>query len=46
LITGKKKIENELRNQPLVQARLMETMGITYSGLGLYDEALPLLETS
>jgi serine/threonine protein kinase len=46
LDSGKKKIENELKNQPLVQARLMETMGTTYSGLGLYDEALPLLENS
>ncbi len=46
LDTGKRKIENELKNQPLVQARLMETMGTTYSGLGLYDEALPLLENS
>jgi serine/threonine protein kinase/Tfp pilus assembly protein PilF len=41
---GAEKIEMELKNQPLVQARLMETMGNVYVSLGLYKKAEPLLE--
>jgi serine/threonine protein kinase len=37
-------IEKELGQDPLVQARLMQTMGATYRGLGLYDQARALLE--
>ena len=35
-----------LRAQPLVRARLMQTIGRAYTKLGLYDEALPLLSGS
>ena len=41
---GSKDIEQGLQDQPLVQARLMNTMGTVYMSLGLYDNALPLLE--
>jgi serine/threonine protein kinase/Tfp pilus assembly protein PilF len=41
---GAEKIEQELVEQPLVQARLMLTMGSVYQELGLYDQSLPLLE--
>jgi eukaryotic-like serine/threonine-protein kinase len=37
-------IEKGLRQDPQVQARLMQTMGTTYRGLGLYDRAQTLLE--
>jgi len=43
---GAKKAEAELAGQPLVQARLMNTMGRVYDQLGLYDQALPLLEAA
>ncbi len=36
---GSEKIERELQDQPLVQARLMDTMGKVYMALGLYDQA-------
>ncbi|MFL6292911.1 MAG: tetratricopeptide repeat protein [Thermoanaerobaculia bacterium] len=36
----------ELADQPEVQATLAATIGRVYSGLGLYDRALPLLERS
>jgi eukaryotic-like serine/threonine-protein kinase len=35
-----------LSAQPLVQARLMDTLGQVYASLGLYEQALPLLESS
>jgi len=37
-------IEKALGQDPQVQARLMQTMGATYRGLGLYDQARTLLE--
>jgi serine/threonine protein kinase/tetratricopeptide (TPR) repeat protein len=40
---GAQRVEQELSDQPLVQARLMAVMGTVYEGLGLYDDALPLL---
>ena len=43
---GASKVSNELSGQPLVQARLKDTLGHVYTGLGLYDQALPLLESS
>ena len=46
LDSGAAKIQTELANQPLVQARLMNTIGDVYSELGLYGEADPLLERS
>ena len=41
---GAEKITIELQGQPLVQARLMVTMGRVYRGLGLYDQSRSLLE--
>jgi len=43
---GSSKVTNDLSAQPLVQASLMDTLGQVYSSLGLYDQALPLLESS
>ncbi|MCB1054215.1 MAG: tetratricopeptide repeat protein [Acidobacteria bacterium] len=40
---GADRIGQELAGQPLVQARLMATMGLVYRGLGLYDRADELL---
>jgi non-specific serine/threonine protein kinase/serine/threonine-protein kinase len=43
---GATDISADLAGQPVVQARLMATMGNVYRALGLYDEAAPLLEQS
>ena len=43
---GVERIGKELADEPLVQARLMLTMGNVYRDLGLYREAEPLLEQS
>ena len=41
---GAERIRSELEDQPLIQARLMDTMGAVYEQLGLYRQAAPLLE--
>ena len=41
---GAAQIEQELKNEPEVQAALMNTMGQVYENLGLYASALPLLQ--
>lgn len=41
---GAAQIRDELTDQPVVQARLMGTMGYVYRALGLFDEGRPLLE--
>jgi serine/threonine-protein kinase len=41
---GAEKITNELKDQPEVQATLMDTIGVVYFNIGLYDRAAPLLE--
>ncbi len=41
---GAKRIRQDLSDQPLIQARLMSTMGRVYIGLGLYETAQELLE--
>lgn len=41
---GAERIESELTTQPATQAALMETMGTVYTSLGLYDQAVPLLQ--
>ncbi len=46
LDAGAKKINTELSGQPLVQARMLDTMGTVYIGLGLYNEAQPLLSSA
>jgi len=43
---GAKKVEEELAGQPLIQARLMDTMGQVFQSLGLFDQALPLLKSA
>jgi tetratricopeptide (TPR) repeat protein len=41
---GARKVVEELKDQPAVQADLMNTIGEVYLGLGLVDAAEPLLE--
>jgi len=41
---GARRAVEELGDQPLLQASLMDTMGEVYRQLGLYDKALPLSE--
>jgi len=41
---GAARVEEELRGEPLVKARLMDTMGTVYMNLGLYPQAAPLAE--
>lgn len=41
---GAEEIAAELGDQPVVQARLMATMGEVYTNMGLLEEAEPLLE--
>jgi non-specific serine/threonine protein kinase/serine/threonine-protein kinase len=43
---GAERIDEELQDQPLVQARLMETIGAVYRSLSLHAQARPLLERS
>ena len=41
---GAERIERELKDQPEVQATLMNTIGQVYESLGLYDSAASILE--
>jgi len=41
---GADRIRGELAAQPLVQAKLMNTMGMVYREMGLFAQAQPLLE--
>ncbi len=43
---GVERIQKELTDQPLVQARLMSTLGRVYHNRGLFAEAEPLFATS
>jgi eukaryotic-like serine/threonine-protein kinase len=43
---GTDRIARELQGQPLVQGKLMNTMGFVYESLGLYVPAQKLLETA
>jgi len=43
---GAERVEDELADQPEVQAELLGVMGEVYSSLGSYERALPLLERS
>src|SRR6204780_3994367 len=43
---GSEKILRELNHEPVIQARLMDTMGGVYDNLGLYDRATPLLQNA
>jgi tetratricopeptide (TPR) repeat protein len=40
---GTGRLEKELHDQPLLRARLLDTLGGIHTDLGLYDEARPLL---
>lgn len=41
---GAARVYSELSQQPAIQATLMDTLGTVYMGLGLYDQARPLLD--
>ncbi len=41
---GVERIRDELSDQPVVRARLLDTVGNAYRNLGRFDEARPLLE--
>jgi hypothetical protein len=43
---GAERIDNELVEQPEIQATLMDTMGTVYTSLGLYPEAARLVDKS
>jgi non-specific serine/threonine protein kinase/serine/threonine-protein kinase len=43
---GALRIQSELVDQPLIQARLMRTMAEVYQNLGLFDQAEPLETTA
>lgn len=43
---GAEKAQHQLTEQPAVQARLLGTLGRIYFHLGVFDQALPLLEAS
>ena len=44
LTTGSQRIREQLLDQPAARAELLRAMGDAYRGLGLYDEALPILD--
>ncbi len=46
LARGAKRVRRDLSAQPAVQARMLNVVGNVYHSLGLYDEAVPLLEES
>ncbi|MGH6631693.1 MAG: protein kinase domain-containing protein, partial [Burkholderiales bacterium] len=41
---GAEKVVRELKHQPAVQAKLLDTIGGLYQSIGLYDREQPLLE--
>ncbi len=43
---GANRINEELTDQPAIQATLMETIGTVYTSLGLYDQAASLLDSA
>ncbi len=43
---GAASIRTELTDQPLVQAQMMQTMGVVYREMGLFSQSQPLLESS
>ena len=46
LDAGARRIGTDLKDQPLVRARLLNTMGGVYTGLGLYQDAEPLMDSA
>src|SRR5262249_25612086 len=43
---GTEKVVRELKDQPAVQSKLLDTIGRLYQSIGLYDRAQPLLEAA
>jgi tetratricopeptide (TPR) repeat protein len=43
---GATRIQTELAGQAVIQATLLDTVGTVYMGLGLYDQAKPLLNAA
>jgi len=43
---GRSEIEGNLQTQPLVRAALFRTLGRTYTSMGEYDRAAPLLDSA
>jgi len=43
---GADRLQRELADAPTIQARLLDTIGTAYVGLGLYDQAQPLLDNA
>lgn len=43
---GATRIQTELAGQPVIQATLLDTVGTVYMGLGLYNQAKPLLNAA
>src|SRR5882672_6178036 len=43
---GAARIQTELAGQPAIQATLLDTVATAYMGLGLYDQAKPLLNAA
>jgi serine/threonine-protein kinase len=41
---GAEKVVRELKDQPVVQSKLLDTIGRLYQNIGLYDRQQPLLE--
>ncbi|MGH9752026.1 MAG: tetratricopeptide repeat protein, partial [Blastocatellia bacterium] len=41
---GAEKVVQDLKGQPVVQAKLLDTIGLLYQSIGLYDREQPLLE--
>jgi serine/threonine-protein kinase len=46
LARGRNEIERTLQTQPLVRATLFRTLGETYTSMGEYDRAAPLLDSA
>lgn len=43
---GAQRITKELQNQPLVQSRLSATIALAYNNLGLFDQAIEVVDTT
>jgi len=41
---GASRVDSELAKEPAIQARLMDTLGTVYMGLGLFNQARPLID--
>ncbi len=41
---GASRVDRELAKEPAIQARLMDTLGTVYMGLGLFNQARPLID--